>query len=93
MHRIILSEDKKLRNCAFCQLQEVKNKSGGCVRTRNLCEACNVPLCRGQLTDRNCFQLYHDFICKVQQRLSGVKPKAHDSSSSDETVSKPTDQN
>lgn len=61
-HRIVNTEEKKLRTCVYCQYMDVRNNSGGRVATRHKCLACDVPLCSGTLTSRNCFKMYHEMM-------------------------------
>lgn len=56
-HKLVSTEGKKLRGCAYCNFYKVKTKSGWGVYTRHKCEACDVPLCKKV---RPCFYLYHD---------------------------------
>lgn len=56
-HKLVSTEGKKLRGCAYCNYYKVKTKSGWGVYTRHKCEACNVPLCKKV---RPCFFLYHE---------------------------------
>ena len=48
------------RDCKYCQKYKVKTKRGWNVKTKFKCETCNVNLCSGDLTSRNCFILYHE---------------------------------
>ncbi|XP_060086303.1 uncharacterized protein LOC132565634 isoform X19 [Ylistrum balloti] len=63
-HKLVATENNKLKNCLYCQYHKVTTKSGWRVSTRHKCEACDVALCKG----RRCFELYHN---TVFQTLSG----------------------
>ncbi|XP_069132955.1 serine-rich adhesin for platelets-like isoform X2 [Argopecten irradians] len=51
-----------LKRCVFCQLGQVKTKSGWSPLTRFQCAKCGVPLCLGQRSRKNCFLNYHRYI-------------------------------
>lgn len=57
-HRLIPTFESKCRKCTYCALSKTKTRSGWRPTTRHLCQACNVPLCKGG-KGKNCFYLYH----------------------------------
>lgn len=57
-HRLVATENNKLKNCLYCQYHKVTTKSGWRVSTRHKCEVCDVALCKG----RRCFELYHNTV-------------------------------
>ena len=50
----------KQKDCRYCSKYSVKTKSGYTVRTQYKCSGCDVALCSGELTGRNCFVLFHN---------------------------------
>ena len=63
-HRIVPNEGHKQRKCRQCQKNRRRTKSGWRVATRFRCETCNVPLCRDETSERDCFRQYHeDLFC------------------------------
>lgn len=58
-HRMVPTEENKLRACTFCSYYKIKTKSGWGVYTRHRCLVCNVPLCKGK---RDCFQMFHKLM-------------------------------
>lgn len=55
-HRLVSTDERKLRPCYYCSLTKVKTKSGWRKYTRHKCELCNIPFCKRQ---QGCFYLYH----------------------------------
>ncbi|CAC5409666.1 unnamed protein product [Mytilus coruscus] len=55
-----IGENNMQRDCKYCQKYRVKTKRGWNVKTKFKCETCNVNLCSGDMTSRNCFVLYHE---------------------------------
>jgi len=64
MHRLVSTENNKLKKCAYCRFYKVKTKSGWRVATRHMCEACRVPLCKEK---RDCFLNYHSMYFSAQK--------------------------
>ncbi|XP_021368190.1 uncharacterized protein LOC110459953 [Mizuhopecten yessoensis] len=58
-HRLVTRPGRQLKACVYCQLKKVKTRSGWVVKSYYMCEACGVPLCRGQ---RECYHHYHQLI-------------------------------
>lgn len=59
-HRLVNAFDKNHRkNCAYCSFHKIKTRAGWRINTNYICEACNIPLCKGE---RNCFYLYHKVL-------------------------------
>ncbi|XP_033752967.1 uncharacterized protein LOC117336493 isoform X17 [Pecten maximus] len=56
-HRLVHLEGQK-KLCVYCQLNNIKTKSGWWVYTWYKCEGCEVPLCN-TTSERDCFLLYH----------------------------------
>lgn len=48
------------RDCKYCQKKKIKTKRGWNVKTKFKCDRCNVNLCSGDMTSRNCFVLFHE---------------------------------
>ena len=55
-----IGENNMQRDCKYCQRYKVKTKRGWNVKTKFKCETCNVNLCSGDMTSRNCFVMFHD---------------------------------
>ena len=70
-HPVVPIENKKQRKCKYCQIYKQRTKSGWRVVTNFKCGTCNVGLCSGENTGRNCFHLYHDeFVFGATERQS-----------------------
>lgn len=50
----------KQKDCRYCLRYNVKTKGGYTVRTQYKCSGCDVALCSGENTKRDCFLLFHD---------------------------------
>lgn len=65
-HVLVQIKDKrkpanvKMRECRYCSRNNIKTKKGWNVKTQLKCSACDVPLCSGSVSRRNCFVLYHN---------------------------------
>lgn len=59
-HPVVPIENKKQRKCKYCQIHKLRTKSGWRVVTNFKCGTCDIGLCSGENTDRNCFQLFHE---------------------------------
>lgn len=59
VHRLVHTFEYKSKHCLYCQICKIKTKSGWRPTTRHRCEACEVPLCKGE---RGCFYLYHKML-------------------------------
>lgn len=66
-----IGENNMQRDCKYCQKYRIKTKRGWNVKTKFKCETCNVNLCSGDMTSRNCFVLYHEenVFGKVQSEM------------------------
>lgn len=60
-HRIIDTDEKRLKPCAVCSMGNVKSHRGHSVRIRHQCAKCGVALCIGY---RECFTIYHQSVLK-----------------------------
>ncbi|XP_021368231.1 uncharacterized protein LOC110459972 isoform X4 [Mizuhopecten yessoensis] len=59
VHRAVRRANNKRAQCHYCRKNKLKTKSGWVVFTRMECSECAVPLCIGNKSDRNCFELFH----------------------------------
>ena len=58
-HKLVYTEERRLRKCVYCHMKNVKTYSGHAVTSYFRCQACDVPLCK---TMRNCFIDFHKLI-------------------------------
>lgn len=58
-HRLVYTEEKRLRKCVYCYHKNVKTYSGHAVTSYFQCQACGVALCK---TMRTCFVDFHKYI-------------------------------
>lgn len=59
-HHLISIPGNKKKECKYCQRHKIKTKSGYAVQTQYKCETCDVALCSGGYTDRNCLVAFHN---------------------------------
>lgn len=59
VHEAVRRPQNKVARCRYCRINKFTTKSGWVVFTRMECSICRVPLCIGNKSDRNCFQMYH----------------------------------
>lgn len=59
-HNLVPTDGRKQKLCRYCRANEKKSPSGWKILTRSKCDICNVPLCQGGKTERNCFRLFHE---------------------------------
>ncbi|XP_033753413.1 uncharacterized protein LOC117336857 isoform X4 [Pecten maximus] len=62
VHRAVRRANNKRAQCYYCRKNKLKTKSGWVVFTRMECSECAVPLCIGNKSDRNCFELFHSSL-------------------------------
>ncbi|XP_060086291.1 uncharacterized protein LOC132565634 isoform X8 [Ylistrum balloti] len=67
VHRAVRRENNKRAQCYYCRKNKLKTKSGWVVFTRMECSECAVPLCIGNKSDRNCFELFHTSSVSVDR--------------------------
>ena len=71
-HRLVSTDERKLRPCYYCSLTKVKTKSGWRKYTRHKCELCNIPFCKRQ---QGCFYLYHRALEIFNEEEAIAEPK------------------
>ena len=59
-HNLVPTDGNKQKLCRYCRANETKSSSGWKILTRSKCDACDVPLCRDDRTERNCFRQFHE---------------------------------
>lgn len=59
-HHLIPIPGNKKKECKYCQRHKFKTKSGYSRQTQYKCETCDVALCSGGYTDRNCLVAFHN---------------------------------
>lgn len=78
-HRLVHLQRNK-RSCAYCNICRLTTKSGWAIKSYYICEACGVPLCRGQ---KDCFTKFHELLAQNEgmspelmiKKLKPPKPK------------------
>lgn len=79
-HRLVSTDERKLRPCYYCSLTKVKTKSGWRKYTRHKCELCNIPFCKRQ---QGCFYLYHRAL-EIFNEEESVGPPSQNRENSDQ---------
>ncbi|XP_033752963.1 uncharacterized protein LOC117336493 isoform X12 [Pecten maximus] len=68
-HRLIHIGGKN-RACAYCTISKNKTRLGWARKSYYKCDACGVPLCRGET---NCYERYHDLVQEHQHLVDSPK--------------------
>ena len=58
------------KRCHYCYITNTKTKNGWDIFTRFKCSQCNIPLCPGRHTNRNCFNLFHTYVSQDSSYLN-----------------------
>lgn len=58
-HTLVVIGDKKEKRCQLCRMMNCKTKAGWDILTRYKCQQCELPLCSGINSGRNCFANFH----------------------------------
>ena len=67
-HKLVYTDYKRRRKCAYCEMKKVKTYSGNDVYSYFMCRACDVVLCQSM---RNCFVEYHKYIAEKIDKSQG----------------------
>ena len=61
-HNLVLIGDRKEKRCHLCRILKCKTKAGWDILTKFKCQECDLPLCSGINTPRECFVKFHQQI-------------------------------
>lgn len=71
-HHLIPIPGNKKKECKYCQRHKLKTKSGYPIQTQYKCETCDVALCSGGYTDRNCLVAFHNELYAPDRKTNIV---------------------